>query len=907
MRLLKRLRRTFFGDSRAAEIRDELEFHLAMDVAAGRDRREARRRLGNPERIEEETRTVRVIPRLASILRDLRDAVRLIRNAPVLSLAVIASLALGIGANTAIFSLVNVAILKPLPVEDPESLVMVEWITGGFPPGVQSLEGAFSQVGDNEVMSSSLAESFYRQLAATDSGLDGLFAMNRPATANTTVGLGNRPAESSTLQYVSASFFRELGVVPPLGRGFLDEEDTPGAPPVVVVSHRFWTSRLGADPQALDREIRVDGVPAQIIGVAPRGFYGFQPGTWTDIYVPLAARAVFDADSPVYARNDAYWWVAVAGRLDGTIPEATVRDRLDAELAGFALSLAPGTDAESLPRVTISSAARGFDGALRDNEIEALWILQLLVGVLLLIVCANVANLLLSRSVSVQRDSALRLALGASRGRLLRKSLIESATFAVLGGLLGLGIGNLLARAIHALFQTGRDAGLRFDLGIDGRTVAWTSGLALVTTLLFGLAPAVRAMRAGVGDVLKMRSRSVFGGGLRLPRFLVSAQIALCLAALTSAGLLARSLNNFAALEIGIDTASISYATVNPSVAGYTPERIGPYLDTVRNELNELPGVDRVSVMNRRVLDGAVNISPIILPDEVRERQDEFAAFDMSNAAHTVSAGADAFETLGIEIVTGRSLNARDSGNAVVDERFVDHFLNGRPAIGRRISLGQEAEYTIVGVARNVPWGRLREDDFPVVYRGAEANGPAAFGGRFHFAIHSSVNPSDLAAQVRSVLAAIDPSVAMTEFRTQETLIDRLLRVERLLAFVSGSFGFWALLLAAMGLAGLLTYAAARRTGEIGVRMALGASRANVVRMMLRDSFAMVVAGMLIGLPCAYGIARVLESMLFELEPTDLPSLVFSLLALSLVALGATWLPARRAANVDPMNALREQ
>jgi macrolide transport system ATP-binding/permease protein len=902
VRFLRRLRRTLFGDDRAAEIRDELEFHLAMDVEEGRDRLEARRRLGNPDRIEDETRSIRIIPWLSSILRDLRDAFRLIRNAPVLSLAIVGSLALGIGSNTAIFNLIDAAILKPLPVEDPESLVLIEWRSEGFPAGVESLEGGFGQPSEGLMSGTSVAESFYRQLTSAETGLDAIIAMDEPGVGNMTIAAGDRPAETATLQYVSANFFRELGVIPPLGRGFLEEEDRPGAAPAVVVSYRFWMSQLGGDPNVLDREIRLDNVPARVVGVAPPGFYGFQPGMWTDVYAPLAARAAVEPDDPDFRRDDSYWWVSIAGRLGNSIPEDTVRNRLQAELDGFSGVLAPGSETAP-PEIAIASAYRGFDGTLQPNEVRALWILQLLVGVLLLIVCANVANLLLSRSVSVQRDSALRLALGASRGRLFQKSLIESASFAMLGAVIGLGIGNVLARAIHGLFQTGRYASLRFDLGIDWRTIAWVVGLALLTTVLFGMAPAVRAMRAGVSDVLKARSRSVFGGGLRLPRFLVSAQIALCLAALTSAGLLARSLENFGGLDLGIDTERLSYATVNPAAAGYSRERIGPYLDSVRNELRALPGVDHVSIMNRRVLDGAANVTLINLPDEPRDLTNPF---DPANAAHSVGVGEGAFETLGISLLRGRGLNAQDTDNVVVDERFVEHFFGGRPAIGRRITLGQSLEFTVVGVTRNVPWGRLREADFPVVYVPAGTR-QAGFGGRIQFAIHSSVNPASLAGPVRAAIASVDPAIAMAEFRTQATLINRLLRVERLLAFVSGSFGAWALILAAMGLAGLLTYAAARRTAEIGVRMALGATPARVVSMMLRDSLSMVIIGIVIGLPCAYAIGRVLESMLFELRSTDIPSFVLALIALSLVALAATWLPARRAAAIDPMDALREQ
>jgi predicted permease len=881
-----RIRKTLRGDRHTAEIQEELQFHLQMDAAQGHDAREARMRLGHVARIEEETRAVGIVEWLDSAIQDARYGLRQLRKAPVLVTAVVLSLAIGVGANTAIFSLVDAAILRALPVKDPDSLRIVEWINEGFPAGVNNINGGLKQLTGGRYRGTSVNANLYRRLAREQQAFGALIGV---ADADpVAIADGTSPAEQVKLQWVSSNFFQGLGISPVIGRPFREEEDRVGQEPVVIVSHRLWMSRFGNGSPA-EHTVRINNVPARIVGVAPPGFFGLRAGEWNDVYAPLAMRVAFQPGKNSTAprgEDDSDWWVRLVARLKPEMPEEAAR----LQIAGLFRNMAPG------PELVTSPGRRGFN-ALNAKDASALWILMLLVGVLLLIVCANVANLLLSRSVGRQRESAVRLALGAGRMRLFRQHVIESGILALLGGGAGLGLGYVLAQAIHLLFQTGRDASSAFDLDLDLRVLGYTGALSILTALLFGLAPAVRAARAGLGDALKAQTRSVMSGGLRLPRVLVSFQIALCLGALVAAGLLGRTLENLKWVDVGFDRENLAYASVNPGRAGYSVERVGPYADRVRQELARLPGVLRVSTLSFRPLSSMGNNLRVSFAG--RPSGPEYRA-------NLNSVGEEFFETLRIPLLAGRTLQRRDMSQTadavVVDEVFAKRYFPNESPLGRRFGFGPENNrYEIVGVAGNSRYNNLRDDVYPTIY---QAFVPT---GTINFAIRSSIDSGRLVEAVRRAVAAVDPAVPLTEFHTQTALIDRMLRTERLLGFVSAAFGLVALTLAAIGLGGVLAYAVARRTNEIGVRMALGAAAGDVIRMVLRDSLWMVGLGIVIGLPCAYVIGRVLKTALFRLEPLDPRTAAWAFVALLAVALLAAWFPARRAARIDPMTALREE
>lgn len=907
MGLWSRIKKTLSPDHYSEEIQEELQFHLHMEMADGRDQREARLRLGGLTRIKEETRAVGIVEWLDSVLQDARYGLRQLRKTPALVIAVVLSLTIGMGANTAIFSLVDAAILRPLPVEDPGSLRIIEWTNHGFPEGVSNINGDFESLSGDMVQASSVGAHLYRRLAREQTGFQALMGIADPNSV--AISIDSFPAEQVSLQYVGSNFFEGMRVQPVVGRSFREDEDRVGNEPVLIVSHRFWMSRLGGDRAALNRNARINNVPARIVGVAPPGFFGATPGAWTDIYTPLAMRVAFEPSEGKGPRgeDDSDWWVRPIARVKPGVPEAAAR----VQIAGLFRSLAtpPGKKLEpnKIPELTWSPGRRGV-GALDTRDVSALWILMLLVGVLLLIVCMNVANLLLARSVRRHRESAVRLALGAARMRLFRQHLIESGVLALLGGAAGIAFGLVLAQSIQLLFQAGRDASSAFDLHLDPRVLGYTGAISVVTAFLFGLAPAVQAARADLNDALKTQSRSVGGGRLRLPRLLVSLQIALCLAALVAAGLLGRSLENLKWVDIGFDRQNLSYATVDPRHAGYQAEQVGPYMDRVREELARIPGVLGVSPVEVRLLSGNGNMSTVQIPG--RPSRTEPGMVSRMEAADVNRVGDGLLETLRIPLVAGRTIERRDvrpnAGAVVVDELFARRFFPNQNPLGQRFGFfnSKKDQYEIVGVARDSLYNSLRSDPVPNIYAPYV---PSDLKGPIHFAIRSSIDPRRLSEAVRTSVASVDPAVPLTEFHTQTALIDRLLRTERLLAFLSGAFSLVALLLAAIGIGGLLAYSVARRTNEIGIRIAVGAKAGDVMRMVMVDALRMVGAGVFIGLPCAYGVAKVLSSALFQLKTLDPAIASFSLFALVATALIAAWLPARRAAATDPMAALREE
>jgi predicted permease len=751
-----------------------------------------------------------------------------------------------------------------------------------------------------------VSEAVYREFAGRQPAFASVIGFSRPAPMALSDGTG--VAEQVGVQYVSANFFSGLGVSPILGRSFLAEEDRRGQEPAIIVSHRFWISRLGGDRAVLERPLRVNDVAVRVVGVAPPGFFGLTIGEWTDVYAPLSARPVLEAlqaARPPPGGENADWWVQQAARLQPGVAASTAA----LQATGLFRSLAAettGTELRADLDLLAEPGRRGVDAIARGpDEGRALGILMLLVAVLLLIVCANVATLLLSRSVAQQRESAVRLALGGSRRQLFRQHLIGSGVLAVVGGSVGLALGYLLAHVIHALFQAGQGAGKAFALQVDWRLLGYSTLLCVATTLAFGLVPAVRAARSDLSNALKMQARSVIGARLRLPRLLVSMQFALCFTALVAAGLLGRSLEKLNSVDLGFSPENLSYATVNPYQASYTPAEVGPYLDRLNQDLQAIPGVLNVAVLDNRPLQGGGRLTAASTPEGPEPLDD-----GRPNPAAAVNLGIgsnELMETLGVRLLAGRALGRGDGPEmpvAVVDERFADVFFGGRNPVGEHFRmLGESIE--VIGLAANARFLDLREETTPTVYLPFD---PARFlPGEIHFAIRAVLDTGQLAAEVRGAVASLNPAVPLTEFRTQTTLIDRELRTERLLAFLSGGFGLIALTLAAIGLGGLLAYAVARRTNEIGVRMALGAGPTDVIRMVLRDAASMGQLGLLIGLPAAYGVSRLLEASLFELQPIDPVSTAFALVALLLVALTAAWIPARRAARVNPLTALREE
>jgi len=904
MSLWTRLARTFRRSSHDAEIDEEIAFHLAMRAAQSDDARAARLKFGNPEVVREDTRAAGILVWLDTLARDVRYAVRQLRRNWVVTAAVVGSLVLGITANTTIFTLVNTALLKPLPVADPAQLQLLEWRSAGWPDALcDSHSGNTDGSPSTFLQGSSMSPDVHRRLAATQTAASALIGFSD--NQDVIISLRGRGAEQASLQYVSTNYFPALGVTPLVGRSHAAADDKIGAEPAVVISHRLWQRLFGGRKDVIGDPIRINGIAATVVGVAPPQFFGLSVGSWVDLYVPLAARVTLTRspdDTRPLAEEAKYWWVRQVVRLKpGADPEGT-RQVLNQQFRQLVVPEGLTLDPSKVPNLVSLPAVRGFD-SIGGNEGEALLVMLLLVSLVLLIVCANVANLLLARAVGRQRESAIRLAIGASRGRLVRQHLVESLLLAFAGGALGLWGAHLLSRGIEVLLRQAN--GPTLDLALDGRILLYTVAIAVACALLFGLAPAFRAARADVQDSLKAHGRGLTTGHLRLPRLLVGAQMALCLAVLVAAGLLGRSLANIRLTDLGFDREHLLYASVNPWRSGMPASQVDGYVTRLQEELSRIPGVRRVGTIGSRPMSGSSSMTSAHLAG--RPYRD-----DGSDGILLNDLGPGVIETLGLRLVGGRSFEPRDirqgADAVLVDERFVRRFYPEGNALGQRFGTSREdtTSQVIVGVVSNSRYRSLRDEDLmPTMYRPMLASQDR--GSTVHFVIRTAIDSPGLANDVRQAAARINPDVPVTEFSTQSGLVDRLLQTERILTLVSRAFSIVAVALAAVGLGGLLFYAVTRRTNEIGIRMAMGAAPGDVARMVMRDSLWLVAGGAVLGIPATYLLARTLKSQLIGVTSTDPPTTAAALGILLVVALLAAWLPARRAAAIEPTAALREQ
>jgi predicted permease len=902
MPLLSRLRRTLFPGRHQREIDEELAFHLAMRAAAEGDPRRARLRFGNPWSIREDVRAAGILAWLDGVLRDLTMAGRQLRRSWIVTVAVVLTLALGIGANTAIFGLVDAAILRPLPVRHPASLHLVTWESPGWPEGLaDSHRGDLDGDAQTRMRGSSSSPRLHRALAREQPAGTALIGFSDASAV--TVTLDRRGGEEVNLQYVSANFFGELGVAPAIGRPLTAADDALGRPLAVVISHRLWQRHFADRPGLADAAIRVNGTLATVVGVAPPGFFGVAIGEWIDLYAPLAAEVTLTRspdDTTPLAERDQYWWVRQMIRLPAAVDSRHSATALTSVYQRLVVPEGASIPPAQRPILVLAPGSHGYQ-RLSDADTRALWVLWLLVGLVLLIACANVANLLLARAVGRRREAAVRLALGAGRARLVRLQLVESFVVAGLGGALGLAGGLALARVVDAVLQ--RSPLDHFAISLDWRLAGFALGASVGAALLFGLAPALRLARADVHDALKAHTRAVTSGHLRLPRLLVAVQVGLCLAVLVAAGLLSQTLSALRFSDVGFERDQVVYLTVNPWRAGLHASDVEPYVQRLRTAFAAVPGVMRVATIGSRPLSGSSS-----------QTQANFPGRTLAPDANRVlvnELGEGLVETLGLRVIAGRAFQTEDmvegAAAAMVDRRFAERFFPGQPAVGQRFGTGRDGTdtYLIVGVLENSRYHSLRRDPEPTMYRPMRA---AVRKNRdVHFAIRTGMDSRQLAPALRAAALAVNPDVPVTAVATQTSLVDRMIRTERLLSLASTAFGVVALALAAVGLAGLLAYAVSRRTAEIGVRMAMGAAPRDVAWMVMRDSLRLVSLGVVFGVPGAYGVGRLLKSTVVGVDAHDPATLTLALVTLTTVAAVAAWLPARRAAAIDPMTALREE
>jgi predicted permease len=959
-----------------ARLEEELGFHLEMQAreneARGMSPEAARRaaRLafspgGSLEPVKEEVRARRGVPALETLGRDLRYALRMMRKSPGFTAVVLLSLAFGVGANCAIFSVADALLWKPLPVPGANRLVVLGKHdgTGDDPPPWFSYTAYRHLAAARSVTTGMIA--FTSQFTVQVRPAAGAAAVSAPpppqrsgagdptAFAAAAGGQALPAAENVTAELVSGNFFALLGRGMAAGRAFSAAEDgEPGAHPLAVLSYGFWQRACGRDPRVVGRVLLVNGAPLAVVGVASRGFPGVLADAAPDLFLPLTVRDLVkyrgdsytdgprDYDAPVWQQVNMHWLQLVAVRRPGVSVEraSAVLDVLyEREKQA---QVATGTDAGGrasvlATHIRLAPAERGLAES-RETLGAPLFILMAVAGLVLLIACANVANLLLARAGRRQKEMAVRLGIGAGRGRLLRQLLTESLLLAGLGGALGLLFAYWGSRFLLGLLASGATGNqdLVLDVAIDGRKLAFAAAVALLTAVIFGLAPALQSTRLDLAGSLKEgagalgsgeRGRRGRGAGLRrlpLGRVLVAVQIGLSLVLLIGAGLFVRSLQNLMGVDAGFERGRLVLVSISPHVLGLDKARLGDLYRRLVERLEAVPGVRSASVSLYSLLGSSATRSSISLPGYTPRPGEELWSYESM-----VTPGY--FQTVGMSMLAGRGLSVRDRQGAprvvMVNETFVRRYLRhpaaggaggadraaaALAAVGRRFGFRDASharDLEIVGVVRDAKYFKLGLDGRPMVFLPVDQQPAELHDVEVRVAAGASPAVPAVVGALRRVIAEVAPDLPVLRVATMSEQIDQSLAPQRAVARLAGFFGLLALLLAAVGLYGVMSYSVARRTNEVGLRMALGAPRSQVVGLVMRDTARLVAAGVAAGLVAAVATTRLAASQLFGLSAFDPATVTAATLAMVAVALAAGFLPARRAADTDPMVALRHE
>ena len=835
---------------------------------------------------------------MTTFLQDLRYAARSFRKSPGFAFVAVATLALGIGANAAIFALVDRVLLRLLPVRDPEGLVLLR------SPGPS--QGHSWSDGDDDA---SFSYPMYRDLRERNTVFDGLLAQFPFAASIAARG----ETERASGELVSGNYFEVLGVVPSLGRTFSAEDDrAPGGHPFVVLSFPYWTRRFGGDPSILNKAIMVNGQTLTVVGVAREGFSGIQPGRPADLFVPMMMKAQM---TPFWNGLDdpKDFWVQLVGRLKPGLSSGRAEKALLSVYRPLLQALTPrisGWDDvrrrqfESR-RILLVPGGRGR-AVLRRGVGTPLLYLTAMVALVLVIACSNLAGLLAARGASRQREYGIRMAIGASRARILRQSIVECLSFAFVGGALGLLVATWTLHALLGAFPP--DAAVRqLAAQVDLRVFVFAALVSLVAGIFFGVSPALRAARLDPARTLRGQGRGADSAGrevLRFRRWLVTGQVALTLVLLVAAGLFVRTLQNLSHVELGLKPDRVIGFSIAPKLSGYSAERAAIFARSLSERLSALPGVRSVAAAELPTLANDHWGGNVVV-----EGADPSAS--ASEHVHRNAIGPDYFATLGIPLVSGREVDWRDGVTApkvaVINETMARRFFAGRSPIGARLSFsgGSAApDVEIVGVARNSKAGDVMEMDGPFVYT-PYLQDPKL--GELTFYLRSLENPEALASTIRSEVRRLDADLPVFDLKTLRGQIDESLTTQRLLVLLSAAFGGVASLLAALGIYGVLAFAVAQRRHEIGVRMALGADPAAVRGLLFSEVFRFLLLGGAVGLPAAYALGRAIASILFGVKAFDPVIFAAGAALLAAVSIAAAWPSARSAARTNPMDALRSE
>lgn len=907
---MKRILNWFRLRSLESDLDRELRYHIDRRVAdlihSGLPEPEARRRvaleLGGATQIREEVRDIWLTRWLRDFVYDLRFSARSFRRSPSFTATAVLSLALGIGATTALYSLIDQVVLRSLPVDHPERLVLLDWI------GFQYAE----TMGTANLMSYPICQDLQQK----EEFFDGVFCR-----AATTINLSTSGEPRLTAaELVSGTYFSVLGVRPALGRLLTtDDDQAPVSSPVVVLSHDFWKNQFGSAQDIVGRKVLVNQYPMTVVGVAAPTFHGIDVGEVPSLWIPavMSAQAIPGFKTMLDRRTR---WVQILGRLKQNVSLAQAQTGLqpwfkamldeDARRTNVSRANAEHRRQFLASTLALTPAPQGHSG-LRQNFSRPLWVLFLATMVLLALACLNVAGLFLARGSARHREVSTRLALGASRGRIGRQLLADSMLLAFSGGLLGVVMAPVAVRALIA-FLPRNTAATGLEANVDTRLLLFAFLVSLATGVLAGCVPALQAGRKSLESSLRERG-GASSGGSSLRRGIVTAQIAFTLILVVEAGLFIRTLHGLLAKGPGFQTSSLISFGVRPALNGYSGAEAAQLIRRIRegiasSESTQASAIARVQLL----VGGAWNNSLTIQSSSER--------FTTDREIHINAVTPGFFETLGTRIVAGRDFNEHDALDvavvnrslpvsrngqrvAIVNEAFVKRYFGGRSPLGVHIAMGSrpdaKPDTEIIGVVQDVAYRNVREQweqaYFPI---GSQLSGS-------NFYVRFRGTPESAFRSIRAILRNADPALPVTYFRTLDEQIDQSLNTERMLSALSGSFGALALLLSLVGLYGVMSFVVTQRRREIGIRLALGATRLSTIWLVLRDALVMIAGGTVIALPCVWALGRLVESQLYDVKPTDPATILAATLILCSTALAAALIPARRASAVNPTDALR--
>jgi macrolide transport system ATP-binding/permease protein len=899
------------------ELREELQFHL--DEEAGQNREAgvpepdalwaARRELGNTTQLCEDSRAAWGWTLLEQFRQDLRYAFRTMAGNRLFTMLAVLSLALGIGANTAIYSFMDSILLRFLPVSDPESLVVLNWHAkqtaqwGSFV--MHSINGSTFDDSRSGTTAGIFPYPAFELFQKNDAIFSSVFAYHPERDLNVTF---KGQADLTSGEFVSGDYFRGLAVLPAAGRLILPDDDRAGAPPVAVISFPMSQRRFGGPANAAGQSILINNLPFIVTGVTPPGFFGVDPGAAPDVYLPmhtnLSADATDSFEAQQYLERN-YYWIEVMARLRPGVSRVEAQAALAPAFQNWVASTA-STDAEraNLPSLVVNRGAAGLD-SLRRKYSEPLYVLLALVGLILAIACANVANLLLARAAARRREIALRLSVGAGRFRVVRQLLTESVLLASLGGLLGISFAVWGIRFLTLLLANGSET-FTLHAELDWRVLGVAIALSLLTGVLFGLAPAMQSTRVDVISAMKearvgQPGRRLFGR-ISLSHVLVIGQIALSLLMLVAAGLFVRTLTNLESIQLGFNRENLLLFELDARKAGHKDPEITAFYGDLLKRFSGIPGVRDASLSNQPLIEAGYGLGLAI------------HGKPGSTANRILVVGPGFMKTMQIPIIAGRDIDEHDQPGsqpvAIVSEFFAKVNFGDENPLGQHVALrrGRDQpprDMEIVGIARNVRYGGLKDKARPVIYIPYNQGFP--FPEQMVYEIRTAGDPLGLVNTVREIVHQADSLVPLSNVKSQVQEIDQTINQEILFAELCTAFAILAMVIASVGLYGTISYNVARRTGEIGIRMALGAPRGLVVRMILRHVLVLAALGLAIGVTVAFGASKLVASFLYGIKPNDPWALAAAVAILVGAAILAGYAPARRASRIDPMSALRHE